>query len=434
MHEVVNKIEQCLADTDPQYKSVKYLLAASGGIDSMVLVYACLKLRLNITVAHCNFQLRGYESDEDENFLRAFCEANDLEFLVARFDTAAEKQGGESTQMVARRLRYAWFDQLMEEREFGYVLLAHHLDDQIESFFINFLRGTGIRGLIGMRVLNGNRLRPMLDLTKNDIEQYSNYLEMDYREDSSNREYKYLRNKIRHHLVPLLREARPELYDIFQKNTEKLSMAQEALDKGFEAFFSDLDVANIPTARFLEIPRYYRTRFLSEFGFTASQAQDLLTAGTGAVFYSNSHSLHLDREHFQLAPLAEEVQSEIKILSLEQPTRLDDLELLVTRISGAHVENRIPSRVSISADDVQWPLRARKWMNGDAFVPLGMKGKKKLSDFFIDEKLSRPEKADQWIVENGDGRIVWVVGKRISEEFKIRPETNNTLILETKMR
>ncbi|MFT7611375.1 MAG: tRNA(Ile)-lysidine synthase [Parvicellaceae bacterium] len=430
MHQVVDQIKMSLAQVVPDFDSKRFLIAVSGGIDSMTLLNACIKLRLNVEVAHCNFQLRGYESDEDEKFIEEFCAHHDIKLHLVKFDTENEKVSGESTQMVARRLRYDWFDQITQNEKLDGLLLAHHLDDQIESFFINFLRGTGVKGLIGILPLNGNRIRPMLNLTKNDIEQYANYLEMEYREDSSNTDFKYVRNKIRHHIMPLLKEIRPEIYDIFQNNSRKLSIAQEALDVGYELCLAEFNVEKIELVWFKKLPIYYQYRLLQGFGFNQSQCDDLVVSKSGSSLQSGNYKILVDRESFQIVEHDNPAYLEYSI------TKIGDFSVPGLKINfeekeGSHIERLIETKVSLSKDEIRFPLKLRSWKEGDSFIPLGMHGSKKLSDFFIDEKMNQQEKTIQWVLENKDGRIVWVVGRRISEEFKVKTGTHSTLVIET---
>jgi len=430
MHQVVEQIKKSLAQVVPDYDSKKFLIAVSGGIDSMTLLNACIKLRLKVEVAHCNFQLRGYESDEDEKFLADFCALHELKLHLVKFDTENEKKAGESTQMVARRLRYEWFDEIIWDEGLDGLLLAHHLDDQIESFFINFLRGTGVKGLIGILPKNGDRIRPMLNLTKNDVEQYANYLEMDYREDSSNNDFKYVRNKIRHHIMPLLKEIRPEIYDIFQNNSKKLSAAQEALDVGYAMCLADFDINKVQMSWFKSFPIYYQHRLLQDYGFNQSQRDDLIVAKTGSTIYSDKFEIQVDRDSFQIIERSTEDVKEYTISKMGEFT-IPGLVINFEEKSGSHIESKNVAKISLSKDKVNFPLVLRNWRDGDSFVPLGMHGSKKLSDFFIDEKMNQQDKSQQWVLENEDGRIVWIVGRRISEEFKVTSNTNSTLVIET---
>ena len=426
MHPLVEEIKSKLSSVDADFADKKYLLAVSGGLDSMALANVAVKLRLNVTLVHCNFQLRGYESDEDESFVREFAAHAGVPYVSTRFNTEEEKKGGESIQMVARRLRYNYFDQLMKSEGFDYLLLAHHLDDQIEGFFINFLRGTGVKGLIGMLPLSGYKLRPMLDLTKNDIEQYSNYLEMEYREDSSNYEYKYVRNKIRHHVMPLLKEIRPEVYQIFQNNSSKISLAQDALDSVVADMLNTLNNDNISFHDFKEYHDYFQLSYLQQFGFNESQLKNLYEAQSGSRLYSTSHQILIDREFFTIQEYGQTEQKPTLINSIDETGKT----LNARMVAGAHIESDL-KLACVDHSKLNLPMILRRWQYGDAFVPLGMKGRKKLSDFFIDEKFDQVEKEGQMVLENGDGRIIWIVGKRVSDEFKVTSNTTETVVFET---
>ena len=431
MHKVVETVQKSLSEIVSDYDSKSFVLAVSAGIDSMALLNACVTLRLNFEVAHCNYHLRGYESDDDQQFIEKYCEDLAIPIRVKEFNVELEKQKGESVQMTARRLRFDWFNQLIEQNEYDFLLLAHHLDDQIESFFINFFRGTGIKGMAGIRKLNGNRLRPMLELTKNDIEQYANYLEMEYREDSSNSDYKYVRNKIRHHLIPLLKELRPEIHDVFLKNNRKMAIAQEALDWSFNDQFSEIDEKAMDKNWFFQVQGYYQYAFLERFGFNSTQLHNLQTAGVGTIFESDSHQIFVNRDNLEIHPIEKKEEVQYKLTSI-QNLESNEISLLIEERVGSIIENSSKNKISVSKSEIVFPLVLRKWAAGDSFVPLGMKGSKKLSDFFIDEKLDQTEKRAQWLLVNGDSRIIWVLGRRLSNEFKVTNETKLSVIFETK--
>jgi len=431
MHRVVQKIQDSISEVVPDFESRKFLLAVSAGIDSMALLNACVTLRIDIEVAHCNFQLRGYESDSDQKFLIDYCTDLEISMHTKEFNVEAEKLKGESVQMTARRLRFAWFDELISERSFDFLMLAHHLDDQIESFFINFLRGTGVKGLVGIRKLNGNRLRPMLELTKNDVEMYANYLEMEHKEDSSNHDYKYARNKIRHHLVPLLKELRPELHNVFLKNSRRIADAQEALDAGMENLFVEINKDKVSKDWFLKISRYYQYRFLEKYGFNSTQLDNLKTASVGSSFESADHRIYVNRDTFEIQERKEEEKEQYEITAIDD-FHCADLSILITQKEGSHIEDSSKDKVSVDASKVKLPMILRKWQEGDSFKPIGMHGTQKLSDFFVNEKLDKSNKQAQWLLVNGNAKIIWIVGRRLSEEFKVTARSKTTLVFETK--
>ena len=431
MHKVVRKIKESISEVAPDFATRKFLLAVSAGIDSMALLNVCVTLRIDIEVAHCNFQLRGYESDSDQKFLTDYCADLGIPMHTKKFNVETEKQKGESVQMTARRLRFSWFDELISERSFDFLLLAHHLDDQIESFFINFLRGTGVKGLVGIRKLNGNRLRPMLELTKNDVEMYANYLEMEYREDSSNHDYKYARNKIRHHLIPLLKELRPELHDVFLKNSRRIASAQEALDEGMEQLFDEINMRKVTKDWFFNIPYYYQHRFLENYGFNTTQLENLRNANVGSNFASEDHRIHVGRDAFEIKKREEENRHQYKIPSMDD-FHCVDLSFIITEKEGPHIENSSKNKVSVDASKIEFPMILRKWKEGDSFKPIGMHGTQKLSDFFVNEKLDHSDKQAQWLLVNANEKIIWIIGRRLSEEFKVTSKSKTTLVFETK--
>ena len=432
MHKVVQKIKDSISEVVPDYESKRFLVAVSAGIDSMALLNACVKLGVNIEVAHCNFQLRGYESDSDQKFVEDYCTDLKINCFTKKFSVEEEKLKGESVQMTARRLRFSWFDRLIDQEGFDYLLLAHHLDDQIESFFINFMRGTGLKGLVGIRRLNGNRLRPMLELTKNDIEMYANFLEMEYQEDSSNHDYKYVRNKIRHHLIPLLKEMKPEVHEVFLRNNRRFFDAQLALDEGMDHYFGGIDKESVSMKQFLAAPDYYQLRFIEQYGFNSTQLKNLKEAGVGSVFDSLDHQLYVNRTSFEILEKNEPKTIRDQITELGD-FHCADFSILMTIKEGQHIENTDRWKVGVDQSGIEFPITIRRWQTGDSFKPIGMGGRQKLSDFFINEKFDQREKQEQWLMVNGNGKIIWVIGKRLSDEFKIKSNSKSSLIFETKL-
>jgi tRNA(Ile)-lysidine synthase len=416
----------------------KLLLAVSGGIDSMVMMHLFHNLKTNCTIAHCNFQLRGQESDGDEAFVREQASKLYYKIFVTRFETeeyAAENHL--SIQMAARELRYSWFERLLKAHQFDYIAVAHNRDDAIETFFINLGRGSGIAGLTGIRPISGNIIRPLLKASRNEIDQYAKENEIPYREDSSNTSDKYLRNYIRHQIIPGFEEVFPHFRESMAQNLDKLNDAYSLYQQAINSEITGI-VRQEGTLLFIDIPQLLKTlvpktvlfEILKKYGFSSSTVDEIFTvtnASPGKHFVSATHKLVKDRECFIVSKLKSESNSRFYVEEgtaiLEYPIHLS-LEIL--DISPGFSIDKTASVAFLDYDKVEFPMILRKWQSGDYFTPLGMAGMKKLSDFFVDLKLSLIEKENIWLLASGD-HIVWIVGKRIDDRFKITHETRKIL-------
>lgn len=412
----------------------KLLLATSGGLDSMVMLDLFHKLSFEIAIAHCNFQLRGLESFEDQNFLQNYAKTNDVNLFLTQFDTEAfAKDYKLSTQAAARELRYSWFYELLEIQNYDYILTAHHADDNLETFLINLIRGTGLDGLTGIPSQNENIIRPLLIFSRQEIEQYAKENNIEWREDSSNVSDKYLRNKIRHHLVPVLKELNTDFISSFQKTQNYLQeseamvqdaailMYQQVTKKEGNQIFLDLKLLR-------KLPNYnsYLYQWLKEFGFSAwDDIYDLVESQSGKQVFSNEFRLLKNRDFLILSPinsinnekeyLIDKNQKEVKIPINLSFCKVDDINL---------VSN---TAIFVDEDKLQFPLVLRHWKEGDNFQPFGMEGKsKKVSKIFKDEKLSLIEKETAWLLCSAN-QIIWIVGIRQDERFKIENTTKNIL-------
>jgi tRNA(Ile)-lysidine synthase len=419
----------------------KLLLAVSGGVDSMVMMSLMAAAGYRFGVAHCNFQLRGKESDEDELLVEREAKRLGVEFYNKRFDTTAEmERTGESMEMAARRIRYQWFRELCDEFGYSAIAIAHHSNDSIETFFINMLRGTGLRGLTGITKQVGRVVRPMMFATRKDIHDYAVAHRIPFREDSSNRSTKYLRNKVRIGLVPMLKEINPQFTTIMRRNIARLSQAQDFITSAIGIVKGEvlehngdihtLRVGNIrPT-----LPRNYVIYEIlnSEYGFKGDVVDALCHAlddgATGRRFYSREWVAVVDRGDVVVAPIAEDDSCECVV---ERGTARSyiggsvlyyeycDIDFIDTLDQGDNV-------ALLDADKLKFPLRVRRWQEGDWFVPFGMSGRKKLSDYLIDKKVSMAEKSRQFVLLSGDD-IVWVVGRRLDDRYAITRKTENVL-------
>ncbi len=412
----------------------KLLLTVSGGMDSMVMLDMILKAGLTCEVAHCNFNLRGKESDKDERLVRDVCKEAGVKLHVRSFDTkkyAAEK--GISIEMAARDLRYEWFYSLLKEHSLDVIVTAHHGDDTVETFFLNLVRGTGIKGLSGMKYVNGKVVRPMLDLSRANIEEYAKENDINYRHDSSNDEVKYLRNKVRHEIIPLFKEMNPSFFNTMTDNLKRLTEVEELLEDEVRRFLETSVVKEggrtlIPISSISVHPQRDVILFeiLQPYGFNSDVIDDIersIDGIAGKQFYSQSYRLIRDRFNFILFERSEISNSETfinsEVDSIEEPVKLE----FATFVKSDDYSFSKDSAVAhFDAGNVEFPLKLRRWQQGDLFRPLGMKGFKKLSDFFIDQKFSIADKEDVWVLQSGDD-ILWIVGMRMDDRFKI---TNRT--------
>ncbi len=418
----------------------KILLTISGGLDSMVMTNLFRKTDYNFSVAHCNFKLRGNESDSDEEFVKNYCEKYNIQLFVKKFNTKeyADKKGI-SIQMAARELRYEWFENLCDTEGFCCYATAHHKDDQIETFFINLLRGTGIAGLHGILPGQGRVIRPLLFASRCEIEDYAKKNKLSYREDSSNSETKYLRNKIRHKLLPVLKDISPNFIEIITDDIERIRAAEKIYVKEIdrmkrEVVSCDEDKITIPISKLLKIDdrKILLFEVLSQYGFNFSQVEDIcdsLAGIPGKVFYSGGYKLVKDREDLIIEKqqvdemAAAQIHAETSLIM--KPVKI---EISTVEITSEFKMNPRPDYAFLDKDKLVFPLKIRKWKQGDFFYPLGMKNRKKLSDFLIDKKISLFAKQKIYVLLSGDD-IVWVIGYRIDERYKITAETKSVFQL-----
>jgi len=413
----------------------KILLTVSGGIDSMVMLHLFHKNGFNIAVAHVNFQLRGSESDGDEQLVKKICAQFSIPFFSKQVDTRSYAlQHSLSTQMAARELRYAWFNELTHQHHFDFVATAHHVNDSIETVLLNFVRGSGMEGYDGIAVKNKNIIRPLLFAMRNEIEIYAQQNKIEWREDSSNASDDYSRNFIRHNVVPLLKEINPSLENSFQDAVEKILGASELGNLGLRTweekfktekenviFFSKKGFENFEnTAGLL-------WNLVKQYGFNIDQCKNIINAlsgQSGKRFSSTDFELIVDREHLIISKHENEL-SEVLIEKNQLEAHLGKSILKITSLDKVELSDN-NSIALLDADKIQFPLKWRKWKSGDYFFPLGMNHKKKLSDFFIDQKISVAEKETITVLESAN-EIVWVVGYRIDERFKILGTTKRVI-------
>jgi tRNA(Ile)-lysidine synthase len=414
-------------------KGKKLLLAVSGGIDSMVLVNLCHQFQLDFTIAHCNFQLRGEESNEDENFVKLQMEKFQIPIFTERFDTKAFAEKNKlSIQVVARNLRYEWFYTLLANHNFDYILTAHHLDDSLETFLINFTRGSGIEGLIGIPEQKDKIVRPLLVFSQKEIATYAAENNIPWREDSSNASDKYLRNKLRHDVIPVLKALNPSLLASFNNTITHLkqtqSLAEDAVKSLYQKVVNEEDNhAVIDLDKLLKYRNYkaYLYEWLQPFGFSDWTAvYDLLVAQSGKQVLSDSHILLKNRNVLLLFTKQTRVSEEMYWIPKDQAEVKVPLKMSFCNVSD--ISNQSSNVIFVDEDLLQFPLTLRRWQEGDVIQPSGMSGKKKLSKFFKDEKYSLLDKANVWLLCSDD-KIVWIVGKRPDERFIATANTTKIL-------
>jgi tRNA(Ile)-lysidine synthase len=418
----------------------KYLLAASGGIDSVVLCELSRQAGTSFVIAHCNFNLRGEESKRDEIFVRALGEKYGVEVFVQQFDTpayAAEQHI--SIQEAARELRYNWFEELRQQYGFAYTLLAHHADDNIETLLMNFFRGSGLEGLTGMpeQKPEAHCLRPMLQMRRAEIEDFAKANKLQWVEDSSNTSNKYTRNFFRNELIPQLKKVFPQVEENLLNNIHRFQQTAVL----YKQFLNDLknkicevkgEEVHIPVLKLL---KYKNTSLIYEiikdFGFNERAVDEVLKlaeADSGKYITNGKYRIIRHRKWFIVAPISTtagtfviEKQDELIHFGSQQ------LRLKFTWQEKFSLDNSL-SVAQLDAKEIQFPLVLRKWKAGDYFYPLGMRKKKKLARFFIDMKLSKTEKEKVWVVESHK-KIIWVVGYRIDDRFKVTDKTQSILLL-----
>jgi len=413
-------------------KGKPLLVACSGGVDSVVLAHLCVKAGFQAALAHCNFNLRGSESDGDEVFVKDLAKELGIACFVKRFNTEQyAKSERISIQMAARELRYQWFDEILDAKGYDYLLTAHHADDNLETFLINLSRGTGIDGLSGIPIINGKVVRPLLNFSQDGIMAYAHNEDLHWREDSSNAEHKYLRNKIRHEIVPKLKELHPTFLQNFlntQNNLEQTKdLATNHLNEIKSQLFlqrnGDIQICITELEKLKPMDAYLYGLF-KDYGFTEwSDVRGLLGAMSGKEVFSKTHRLLKDRDCVLLSKIKNRVHEEYTVY-LSDTVLGFPIRLTVESVLA--VEKTDKNSIYLDKEKLNFPLVLRNWEKGDYFYPFGMKGKKKLSKFFKDEKVDVLSKEKQWLLCSNDD-IVWVVGKRADERFKVDASTKHIL-------
>ena len=419
------------------------LVAVSGGLDSVVLLDVLHRLGVQVAVAHCHFGLRGEDADADEQFVRKLAKQYGLPYFAEFFRTKEyAEQEGISTQMAARFLRYRWFEQLRQVQQLACIATAHHQRDEAETMLLNLTHGTGLAGLHGIQVKNGHVVRPLLGLGRDDLHEYLVARGLRWREDASNASPVYQRNRLRHEVLPVLRAINPNLDQTLHGTAERVGGAEEIVRRYVEetsaqARRDDAEVTylNIATLQKTAATTLVLHELLRPFGFAWPVVKDVVAAfggEPGRRFDSPTHRLVKDREHLVITPRRLTQFGTFQLAAGQTDLWADGLRLKTELHEEAQhfLIPRSKSTAALDADKLKFPLTLRKWQEGDWFMPLGMKGKKLLSDFLIDQKVPLNLKDDVRVLTSGDGKICWVVGWRVDDRFKVEEATERVLTVQ----
>ena len=418
------------------YRDEKLLIACSGGLDSVVLLHLLFKMEVECVVAHCNFRLRGQDSDGDEVFVGQLAEKYGFPFCTTAFDTTAyAKEKGISIEMAARDLRYEWFESIRQASMCQYILTAHHAVDVIETILINLARGTGIHGLTGINAKKGQLIRPLLPFSREEIRSYAHENNLEFREDYTNAQTDFVRNKIRHQIIPVLEEINPAILKTMTENVGRFRDIEAIYNNEITSkrvTFIDQEGGRllilIAELKKLTAPNSHLYELLSPFGFHSRDVANIiesLDAISGKMFYSEKYQLLRDREYLVLTEREEKEAGEYELsksgLTIEEELKL---ECRIFERPSDFKFSTDPQIACFDADKLTFPLKLRKWQEGDVFHPIGMKGRKKVSDYFIDNKFSLSDKEDAWLLVSGED-IIWLVGHRMDDRYKITKATRS---------
>jgi tRNA(Ile)-lysidine synthase len=439
---MINKFKKFISDNKIIKPTQRILLAVSGGIDSMVMADLFLQTGYEIGIAHCNFSLRAKESDKDEELVRKFSDNHNIQFFSTRFETKMyAKKNKISVQMAARELRYVWFEEIRKVNKFDFISVAHNLNDNIETLLINLTRGTGLAGLSGMKIISNKIIRPLLFATRQDIIEYSSKNHIRFREDKSNADTKYTRNKIRHLVLPVLKEINPSIEVTLNETAERFVGINEIVTEYIQNIRGNIaeEADRLITINFNRLRAYLHNKAIlyelfKPYGINNLQLNDLLkviNGKTGGQLFTETHRIIKNRKEIIIAP--EELRNEtmFHINTISDIKKVPGIEYAgYVNITENFEILTDPSTACIDSEKLSFPLIIRVWKAGDYFYPIGMKQKKKLSDYFIDRKYSILEKDYKLILESG-GKIVWIIGDRIDNRFKITQSTKKALIIKS---
>lgn len=442
---MLKKLHSYLKQQNQIHSGNRLILAVSGGIDSMVMLDLFKQLPFELCLAHCNFQLRGEESDLDEAMVRRIADFHFLPVFVAHFNTVDYAQrNNQSIQVAARELRYNWFKELRIETQSDWILTAHQADDHIETFFINLLRGSGIKGLGGVPERNEYVLRPMLMFTRKEIYAYAKRQNIEYREDASNMDGKYLRNKIRMDLVPVLRKLSGEELFPLRRSIRNVSEANSFYQDMMHEQIARITIQNNEHSIVLDKgilqKQIHCNLILSEFligkSFPSSTIQSViqcLPSTEAKTFFSGIYKLVIERNEIHLMHYLPELDEELNInifdgLQIDHPL---EMEFSIIIKDQSFILSKDPNCAHLDADLAGKEIQFRKWKAGDRFFPLGMTNEQTLSDFFINSKYSTLKKGSLYLMLS-IGRVAWIIGERIDHRFRVTDKTVKVLQIKLK--
>ncbi len=421
------------------------LVAVSGGVDSVVLAHLLYLSKQPFAIAHCNFLLRGEESDKDQLFVQSLAEKYQVPFFTIAFDTKQYVADHKvSIQVAARDLRYQWLEYIRNENHYHFIATAHHQNDVAETMLYNLTKGTGIAGLHGIRSRNGKVIRPLLFATKLEIAAYAAQEDIAFREDASNDETKYARNKIRHQVVPALEAINPQFIKTMGENAQRFQEMELIYKKGLENYKKQLikrekatkDIfISIVKLKKLPAPATLLFEIIRDFGYSNHQVQGILNSlekgEPGKLFYSSTHQILLDRK-FLIVMEQEAIDNEVgMIVEGQKKLKREGLVMEINEFEAANYNiQKSADYACLDAAKIAFPLKLRRWKQGDYFYPFGMGRKKqKVSKYFINQKMKRTDKRKVWILEDNEQRILWVVGYRTDDRFRITDNTEKIIEL-----
>jgi tRNA(Ile)-lysidine synthase len=416
----------------------KILLGISGGSDSVALFYFLKRNNYNFAIAHCNFQLRGNNSEKDEEFVSELAQKNNVPFHIKKIETKKIQETSKgSIQMIARDLRYDYFQNLAKEHNYQFIAVGSNLNDQLETVILNLTKGTGLKGLHGIDAKRENIVRPLLEITKTEIKEYLAALGANHREDLSNQENKYQRNLIRNKIIPELENINPSLLPTFKSTLSNLNQDLKATEFAVKESLKVCSSINEPYEVHLNICKLKSFDFYQKiiwsvaenFGFTSAQINDIVNiieSQSGKVASSNNAVCLKNRDELIFSFTSKTSQEITLIPNFPFSNKIFFIEKIESDQTSFPNSNH---EEIIDVKNLFFPLKLRIWKEGDKIIPLGMKGSKKVSDILIDTKTSMLEKQNQYVLENGNGKLIWVIGKKISDEFKITKLTQTKVKL-----
>jgi tRNA(Ile)-lysidine synthase len=440
---MIDKFRKFICENNIIRPGDKILLAVSGGIDSMVMAHLFHDLQYNIGIAHCNFSLRGVDSDKDEELVRKYASYYSIPFYATRFETKSfAKKNRLSVQMAARELRYNWFEEIRLKNGYDSIAVAHNLNDNIETLLINLVRGTGLMGMSGMKPVSNRIIRPLLFASRPDIINFRNTHNISFREDRSNADTKYIRNKIRHSVIPILKEINPSIEITLNETAERFSGLNEIVSEYISEIKKTVSSENeqFTTFNISRLKTYLNNMALvyelfRPFGITNAMLTDLIKVmkgRTGGLLITNTHRIIKNRKELIISN--DKIPNEVRYIIENKQAFIAFQGISSVRNVRITDSYKIPVDPRIACLDAQklaFPVIIRKWEAGDFFYPLGMRKRKKLSNYFIDKKYSKFDKENAFILESA-GKIAWIIGDRIDNRFKITAETKNALLINSR--